>query len=67
LVSDGLITQPELIKLEAYILGIPFINLEKEIVPSEVLKIIPEPIAKKHNTVALKKQGKELEGKPAEY
>ena len=61
LVSDGLITQPELIKLEAYILGIPFINLEKQIVPPEVLKIIPEPIAKKHNIVAFKKQGNELE------
>ncbi|PIP25011.1 MAG: hypothetical protein COX34_01135, partial [Candidatus Nealsonbacteria bacterium CG23_combo_of_CG06-09_8_20_14_all_36_12] len=30
LVSEGLITQEELIKLQAYILGIPFVNLEKE-------------------------------------
>ena len=29
LVSEGLIPQEELIKLEAYILGIPFVNLEK--------------------------------------
>ena len=27
LVSDGLISEEELIKLEAYILGIPFVNL----------------------------------------
>ena len=33
LVSEGLITKEELIKLKAYILGIPFINLEKEIIP----------------------------------
>lgn len=61
LVSDGLITQEELIKLEAYILGIPFVSLEKESVPSEVLKIIPEPIARSHNIVAFRKKGIELE------
>ena len=44
LVSEGPLTQEELIKLEAYILGIPFVNLEKEIVPPDVLKIIPNPL-----------------------
>jgi len=61
LVAEGYITQPELVKLEAYILGIPFINLEKEIISPEILKIIPEPIARKHNIVAFKKKGNELE------
>ncbi|MFH1780656.1 MAG: GspE/PulE family protein [Candidatus Nealsonbacteria bacterium] len=61
LVSDGLITQSQLIRLEAYILGIPFVNLEKETIDPEVLKIIPEPIAKKNNIVAFRKKGKELE------
>lgn len=61
LVSEGIITQEELIKLEAYILGIPYVNLEKEIVDAEVLKIIPEPIARSHNIVAFRKKGKELE------
>ena len=61
LVSDGLIAQEELIKLEAYILGIPFVNLEKEIIKPEVLEIIPEPIAKSHNIVAFKKQKNNLE------
>jgi type IV pilus assembly protein PilB len=61
LVSEGLITQEELIKLEAYILGIPFVNLEKEKVLPEVLKIIPEPIARSHNIVAFRKQGNNLE------
>ncbi|MFH1575351.1 MAG: ATPase, T2SS/T4P/T4SS family [Candidatus Nealsonbacteria bacterium] len=61
LISEGLITQHQLIKLEAYILGIPFVNLEKEIIDPEVLKIIPEPIAKKNNIVAFRKKGKELE------
>ena len=61
LVSQGLITQQELIKLEAYILGIPFIDLEKETVPSGVLRFIPEPIARAHNIVAFRKKGQSLE------
>lgn len=61
LVSDALLTQEELIKLKAYILGIPFIDLKKEIIPHEVLSIIPEPIAKKHNIVPIKKSGNDLE------
>ena len=61
LVSDGLIAQEELIKLEAYILGIPFVNLEKEKILPEVLKFIPEPIARSHNIVAFRKKGNNLE------
>jgi len=61
LVSEGLIAQEELTKLEAYILGIPFVNLEKETVSPEVLKIIPEPIARSHNIVAFRKKGNDLE------
>ncbi len=61
LISEGLIGHEELIKLEAYILGIPFVNLEKEIIPSEVLRIIPEPIAFSHNIVAFRKKGNDLE------
>ncbi len=61
LISDGLITQEELIKLEAYILGIPFINLEKEKILPEVLKFIPEPIARSHNIIAFRKKGNNLE------
>jgi type IV pilus assembly protein PilB len=61
LISDNLISQEELIKLEAYILGIPFVNLEKEKVSAEILKIIPEPIARSNNIVAFRKTGQNLE------
>ena len=61
LISQGLISQEELIKLEAYILGIPFVNLEKEVIAPEVLKIVPEPIARNHNIVAFRKKGNNLE------
>jgi len=61
LASEGLITQEELIKLEAYILGIPFVNLEKEMISPEVLKTIPEPVARSNNIVAFRKKGDSLE------
>lgn len=61
LVSEGLIKQEDFIKLKAYILGIPFVNLKKEIIPSEILKIIPEPIARSHNIIAFRKEGRNLE------
>ncbi|MBI4709031.1 MAG: Flp pilus assembly complex ATPase component TadA [Candidatus Portnoybacteria bacterium] len=61
LVKQGLVKPEELSRLQAYILGIPFVNLEEETVPKEVLQIIPEPIARKHNIVAFRKMGKNLE------
>ncbi len=61
LVEKNLIPQEDLIRLEAYILGIPFVNLEKEKVDPKVLEIIPEPIVRSHNIVAFRKKGKNLE------
>jgi type IV pilus assembly protein PilB len=61
LVLDGIISANDLIKLEAYILGIPFINLEKTTIDPEILKIIPEPIARSHNIVAFRKRQRGLE------
>ncbi|MBD3282034.1 MAG: hypothetical protein GF387_00245 [Candidatus Portnoybacteria bacterium] len=60
-VSQGLISEKEMIKLKAYILGIPFIDLKKIDIKPEVLRIIPEPIAKKNNIVAIDKKGDSLE------
>jgi len=61
LVRQGLVKQEDLIRLKAYILGVPFVNLEEEAVAKEVLSIIPEPIARKHNIVAFRKTGRNLE------
>ncbi len=61
LISEGIIKEDELRRLEAYILGIPFVNLEKEKIDPEILKIIPEPIARAHNIIAYRKRGKILE------
>ncbi len=61
LISGGFIREEELIRLKAYILGIPFINLVKEIVPKDVLGIIPESLAKTYNIVAFREKGGNLE------
>lgn len=61
LVKEGIIKEEELVRLKAYILGIPFVNLEEEKIPPEVLQIIPEPIARKQNIVAFRQTGRNLE------
>jgi len=61
LVAEGKVSEDELARLEAYILGIPFVNLEMEKLPQEVVGLIPEPIARTHNIVAYRKSGNNLE------
>ncbi|MFA6973501.1 MAG: ATPase, T2SS/T4P/T4SS family [Parcubacteria group bacterium] len=60
LVAKGLLTEVQLRKLYAYILGVPFVDLTKEVIPAEILQIVPEPIAKKYSIVAFEKEGKNL-------
>ena len=61
LLNNEYLKEEELNRLEAYILGIPFVDLSKIPIEQEVMRIIPEPIARKHNIVAFKKNGKDLE------
>src|SRR6266567_315418 len=60
LLEKKLISEIELRKLYSYILGIPYVNLEKETITSDILQIIPEPIAKKYGIVAFEKEGNNL-------
>lgn len=55
LVSEGILSDDDLRRSEAYILGIPFIGLKGQKIDFEVLSLIPEPIARKHNVIAFKK------------
>ncbi len=61
LLNSGRIKEDQLHRLEAYILGIPFVDLMRETIEPGILHMIPEPIAKKHNIVAFQKRGKDLE------
>ncbi len=61
LVSRGLLSEDALRRIQAYVLGIPFVNLKEHRVPADVLALIPEPIARTHNIIAFKKDGDSLE------
>ncbi len=61
LVSAGKITADNLRRMEAYVLGIPFVDLKGKKIDSDTLSLIPEPIARGHNIVAFKKSDSSLE------
>ncbi|MBI2507071.1 MAG: type II/IV secretion system protein [Candidatus Niyogibacteria bacterium] len=61
LVEENKISEDDLHRLHAYILGVPFVNLEQEKIDPKILSIIPEPIARDHNIVAYRKTGDALE------
>jgi type IV pilus assembly protein PilB len=61
LISRGSLTEDALRRIQAYVLGIPFVNLKDHRVPQDVLALIPEPIARTHNIISFKKDGDSLE------
>lgn len=61
LVNKGKLTDDDIRRMQAYIIGIPFVDLKGEKLPFEVLSLIPEPIARNHNIVAFKKTDTSLE------
>ncbi len=61
LLSKGFLTEDDLRHAKSYVLGIPFVDLKRERISREVLALIPEPLARKHNLVAYKKSGDTLE------
>ena len=61
LLSESKISEADLRKIEAFVLGIPFISLVKDKIDFSILSIIPEPIARNNNIIAYKKSDKGLE------
>jgi type IV pilus assembly protein PilB len=61
LVNHGKLSEDDLRKTQAYVLGIPFVDLRGQKIDFEVLSLIPEPIARNHNIVAFKKTSDTLE------
>lgn len=61
LVSAGNLSEDDLRRMQAHILGIPFISLTGQKVPPDVLMLIPEPIARANNIVAYHKTADSLE------
>lgn len=61
LLADGKISETDLKRMEAFVLGIPFVNLVDQKIDFSLLSLIPEPIARNYNIVAYKKTEKGLE------
>jgi type IV pilus assembly protein PilB len=61
LITKGKFTDDDLRRVQAYILGIPFINLKGQEINKDILGLIPEPIARKHNIIAFEKKSDALE------
>lgn len=61
LVKKGFLSDDDLRKMQAYLLGIPFVDLKNQHLDFTVLSLIPEPVARTHNIVAFKKTNDSLE------
>ena len=61
LVSSGKISEDDMRRCHAYVLGIPYIDLKNEKLDFDVLSLIPEPIARNHNIVSFRKNSSGLE------
>jgi type IV pilus assembly protein PilB len=61
LVSKGSITEDDLRRMQAYLLGIPFVDLKDQKLDFNVLSLIPEPVARNHNIIAFRKTDEALE------
>jgi type IV pilus assembly protein PilB len=61
LVSEGKLAEHELARVEAYLLGIPYIDVGAQKIDLETLSLIPEPIARAHSIVAYRKGQDALE------
>jgi hypothetical protein len=61
LVSSGAINENDLRRIQASVLGIPFVDLKGEHIDFDVLSLIPEPIARNHNIVAFRRNKDTLE------
>jgi len=61
LVKEGKISSDDLRRVQAYILGIPFVDLKGQKIDFNILSLIPEPIARKHNIIAFRRGENSLE------
>lgn len=61
LIAQGVMSEDDLRRVEAYVLGIPFVSLKDMKIEFEVLTMIPEPVARTHNIIAYKKSDGTLE------
>jgi type II secretory ATPase GspE/PulE/Tfp pilus assembly ATPase PilB-like protein len=60
-VAEGHMREAELRRLEAYLLGVPFVDLKGRSVDFATFALVPEPVARNRNAVAFARRGDDLE------
>ncbi|MDO8498459.1 MAG: ATPase, T2SS/T4P/T4SS family [bacterium] len=55
-----LVPAPKILAARAQLLGVPFINLESKAISTEVLDLVPEPVAQKYHLIPFDKKGDKL-------
>jgi type IV pilus assembly protein PilB len=61
LLENGLLTEDDYRRVQAHIMGVPFVNLAHEKIDFETLSLIPEPVARTRNVIAYNREGDSLE------
>lgn len=60
-IKNNLVTEAELTKLYAFTIEVPYIEYDPKAIPPNILKLVPERIAKQYNVVVFGKTGSELQ------
>ena len=60
LLQKKLLTEDQLLALKSELLGAPVVDLTKEQIPQEILNLVPEPIAHRHQVISFAKTKEEL-------
>ncbi len=61
LVGQGKISDDDFRRIQALILGVPYVDLKEQKIDFNVLSLIPEPVARNHSIVAFDRKGDTLE------
>jgi type IV pilus assembly protein PilB len=61
LIAHGHMSEDDMRRIEAYVLGIPFVSLKDLKIDFDTLTLIPEPVARAHNIISYKKSEDSLE------
>ncbi len=61
LLDRGLLQEEDVRKMQAYVIGMPFVDLKNQKIDFSILSLIPEPIARKNNIIAFAKDATSLQ------
>ncbi len=60
-VQKGVLSDDDVRRIQAYMLGVPFVDLKNRKIDFATLSLIPEPISRAHNVVSFRKNAETLE------